>query len=291
MDLGSYFARIGYQESRAVSLETLNAIVSAHVRTIPFENLAVLLGEPISLAIADVTEKLVYRRYGGYCFEHNTLLLHVLEELGFSVTALSARSRYQWPERYSLPRTHMCLRVDLGRRTFLVDGGFGGLSPTAALEIVADVEQQTPHEPRRFVREGHWEALALRGPDAVIIHQAHLGDAWHDLYELTLEPMPPVDREMGNFPFSKQVDGSPRDRAWAPHTREPRAHTSLPEQFDRNAHPHDARRAVRGSVARIRDPTRPRNKTRMCRTGRARIVSAVPDPNLGRSVTCGPPST
>jgi len=199
MDLGSYFARIGYQESRAVSLETLNAIVSAHVRTIPFENLAVLLGEPISLAIADVTEKLVYRRYGGYCFEHNTLLLHVLEELGFSVTALSARSRYQWPERYSLPRTHMCLRVDLGRRTFLVDGGFGGLSPTAALEIVADVEQQTPHEPRRFVREGHWEALALRGPDAVIIHQAHLGDAWHDLYELTLEPMPPIDREMGNW--------------------------------------------------------------------------------------------
>ena len=199
MDLGSYFARIGYQESRAVSLETLNAIVSAHVRTIPFENLAVLLGEPISLAIADGTEKLVYRRYGGYCFEHNTLLLHVLEELGFSVTALSARSRYQWPERYSLPRTHMCLRVDLGGRTFLVDGGFGGLSPTAALEIVTDVEQETPHEPRRFVREGHWKGLTLRGPDAAIIHQARLGDAWHDLYELTLDPMPPVDREMGNW--------------------------------------------------------------------------------------------
>jgi N-hydroxyarylamine O-acetyltransferase len=199
MDLGSYFARIGYQGSRAVSLETLNAIVSAHVRTIPFENLAVLLGEPISIAIDDVTEKLVHRRSGGYCFEHNTLLLHVLEELGFSVTALSARSRYQWPERYSLPRTHMCLRVDLGGRTFLVDGGFGGLSPTAALEIVTDVEQETPHEPRRFVREGHWKGLTLRGPDAAIIHQARLGDAWHDLYELTLDPMPPVDREMGNW--------------------------------------------------------------------------------------------
>jgi N-hydroxyarylamine O-acetyltransferase len=182
-----------------VSLDTLNAIVSAHVRTIPFENLAVLLGEPISIAIDDVTEKLVHRRSGGYCFEHNTLLLHVLDELGFSVTALSARSRYQWPERYSLPRTHMCLRVDLGGRTFLVDGGFGGLSPTAALEIVADVEQQTPHEPRRFVCEGHWKGLTLRGPDAAILHQAHLGDGWHNLYEFTLEPMPPVDREMGNW--------------------------------------------------------------------------------------------
>jgi N-hydroxyarylamine O-acetyltransferase len=199
MDLGSYFARIGYQGSHAVSLEALNGIVLAHVRTIPFENLAVLLGEPISLAIADVTEKLVHRRLGGYCFEHNTLLLHVLEELGFSVTALSARSRYQWPERYSLPRTHMCLRVDLDGRTFLVDGGFGGLSPTAALEIVAGVEQQTPHEPRRFVSEGHWEGLALRGPEAVLIQQALLGEAWQNLYELTLEPMPPVDREMGNW--------------------------------------------------------------------------------------------
>src|ERR1019366_4894786 len=88
---------------------------------------------------------------------------HGLEELGVTVTALSARSRYQWPERYSLPRTHMCLRVDLNQRTFLVDGGFGGLSPSAALEIVADMEQQTPHEPRRFVREGHWKGLALRG--------------------------------------------------------------------------------------------------------------------------------
>jgi N-hydroxyarylamine O-acetyltransferase len=203
MDLGSYFARIGYQGPRAASLETLNAIVSAHVRTIPFENLAVLLGETISLAIADVTEKLVHRRHGGYCFEHNTLLLHVLEELGFSVTALSARSRYQWPERYSLPRTHMCLRVALGPRTFLVDGGFGGLSPSAALELVPDVEQQTPHEPRRFVCEGHWDGLSLRAPDAVLVHQAHLGDGWHDLYELTLEPMPPVDRDMGNWYTSR----------------------------------------------------------------------------------------
>jgi N-hydroxyarylamine O-acetyltransferase len=286
MDLGSYFARIGYQGSRAVSLETLNAIVSAHVRTIPFENLAVLLGEPISIAIDDVTEKLVHRRSGGYCFEHNTLLLHVLEELGFSVTALSARSRYQWPERYSLPRTHMCLRVDLGGRTFLVDGGFGGLSPTAALEIVTDVEQETPHEPRRFVREGHWKGLTLRGPDAAIIHQARLGDAWHDLYELTLDPMPPVDREMGNWYTSCHPNSHFRSKLMVA-----RAHTSQPEWFDRDAHSKIPRRVVRGSVARIWDPTRPRNKTRMCRTGRARLVSAVPGPNLGRSVTCCPPST
>jgi len=137
-----------------VSLERSMRSCSGPRADIPFENLAVLLGEPISLAIADVTEKLVYRDTAATASSTNTLLLHVLEELGFSVTALSARFALSMAERYSLPRTHMCLRVDLGRRTFLVDGGFGGLSPTAALEIVADVEQQTPHEPRRFRTRG-----------------------------------------------------------------------------------------------------------------------------------------
>jgi len=58
----------------------------------------------------------------------NTLLCHVLEELGFSVTALSARRSINGPSVYSLPRTHMCLRVDLGRRTFLATAASGDVS-------------------------------------------------------------------------------------------------------------------------------------------------------------------
>ena len=199
MDIDSYFGRIGYDGPRAATLTTLNAILFGHVRAIPFENLSVLLGEPISLEPAAVHHKLVHEKRGGYCFEHNTLLLHVLSELGFSVIPLSARARYQRPERYSLPRTHLCLRVELNGQPYLVDGGFGGFSPTAALRLVPDVEQSTPHEPRRLVREGHWESLSLRGPDAAIVHQAYFSQAWHTLYEFTLEFMPLADREMGNW--------------------------------------------------------------------------------------------
>jgi N-hydroxyarylamine O-acetyltransferase len=203
MEIESYFDRIGYRGPRTVNLETLNAVVRNHVQAIPFENLSVLLGEPISLFIDDVTQKIVHERRGGYCFEHNTLLLHVLSELGFSITALSARSRYQVPERFGLPRTHMCLRVELDGQSYLVDGGFGALSPTCALTLTPNVEQSTPHEPRRLTLEGQWEGLSLRGPDAGIVHQAKLGDTWHTLYEFTLEPMPPIDREMGNWYTSK----------------------------------------------------------------------------------------
>jgi arylamine N-acetyltransferase len=94
IDLDGYFARIGYRGSRAPELATLNAIVRAHVQSIPFENVDVLLGKPIELAPEAIVAKLVASRRGGYCFEHNTLLLHVLLALGFDARPLSARVRW-----------------------------------------------------------------------------------------------------------------------------------------------------------------------------------------------------
>lgn len=206
MDIDSYLARIGYAGPRTPTLDTLNGVVRAHVQAIPFENLAVLLGQPVSIEPGDVVRKLVYERRGGYCFEHNTLLLQVLSELGFTATAWSARARYQRPERYSVPRTHMCLQVQVDGQAYLVDGGFGGLSPTAALPLVPNVELPTPHEPRRLLLQGRWEGLQIREPDAVILHQAYFSETWHDLYELTLEYMPLPDREMGNWYTSSHVN-------------------------------------------------------------------------------------
>jgi N-hydroxyarylamine O-acetyltransferase len=199
VNLSAYLTRIGYAGTRAPNLETLNALVARHVQTIPFENLDILRGRPISIDPSAIEDKLVHGHRGGYCFEHNTLLLHVLEALGFTVTVLSARGRYQLPPQVRRPRTHVLLRVELDGQSYLVDGGFGAHSPTAAVRLALNVPQETPHEPRRIVSEGAWEGLALRAPDAVLVHQAYFAEAWHDLFEFTLEPMPLPDREMGNW--------------------------------------------------------------------------------------------
>ncbi len=198
-NLDAYFERIGYEGSRAPTRRVLDHILERHVRCIPFENIDVFLGVPVSIDLSAIEQKLVTRRRGGYCFEHNTLLLHVLGSLGFEVEALSARSRYQQPERTTLPRTHVFLQVVAEGQNYLVDGGFGGMTPTAALELASEDVQPTPHEPRRLLREGTWAGPALRSPDARLVHQAFFGDAWHDLYEFTLERMPLSDREMGNW--------------------------------------------------------------------------------------------
>jgi len=187
IDLDRYFARIGHHGPRTATLATLNAIVRAHVETIPFENLDVLLGRPIALDPAALERKLVHDRRGGYCFEHNGLLLAVLAELGFEVRPLSGRVRYQRPRDYTPPRSHLFVRVELDT-SWIVDVGVGAMSLTSALRLDTPEPQPTPHETRRLVREA-----------GVMYHQVLFDGAWCDICEFTLEEMPPIDREVANW--------------------------------------------------------------------------------------------
>ncbi|CAN5588003.1 arylamine N-acetyltransferase [soil metagenome] len=187
LDLDAYFTRIGYAGPRSPTLATLHGLIRAHVQTIPFENLGVLLGEPIELEPSAVMAKLVHARRGGYCFEQNTLLLEVLTALGFHARPLSARVRWQRPRDFMPARTHLLVRVEL-EESWLADVGVGAMSPTSALRLADRGEQATPHEPRRLHREGD-----------VIYHQVRFGDAWHDVAELTLEEMPLIDRVVANW--------------------------------------------------------------------------------------------
>jgi N-hydroxyarylamine O-acetyltransferase len=80
--------------------------------------------------------------------------------------------------------------------------GVGGLSPTSAIRLEESGRvQTTPHEPRRIVRE-----------DGRLFHQVLLGDQWSDLYEFTLEEMPLIDRELGNWYTSAHPQSHFRDR-------------------------------------------------------------------------------
>src|SRR5687767_12540095 len=108
IDLDAYFQRINWRGSRDATRATLDGLIEAHMRAIPFENLDVLLGRPIRLDLPAVEEKMVRRRRGGYCFEHGTLFATVLESLGFSLVRLGARVRIDADDPAATARTHMC---------------------------------------------------------------------------------------------------------------------------------------------------------------------------------------
>src|SRR4051794_41512754 len=111
VDVAAYFDRIGYRGPAEPTVETVRALVAAHNGAIPFENLDPLLGIPVAdLSAAALTDKLVHRRRGGYCYEHNGLIGYVLDALGFGVAQLDGRAACMNPHHPLPQQTHQTLR-------------------------------------------------------------------------------------------------------------------------------------------------------------------------------------
>ena len=187
-DIDAYCARIGYSGPREATLAVLQTLVARHSAAIPFENLGVLLKRPIRLDLPSLYAKLVGKRRGGYCFEHNLLLLDVVRRIGFSAVGLAARVKWGRPAGTIGPRTHMLLRVDLAEGPYLADVGFGGPAPTAPLALRAGNEQATPHGSFRLVAAGGEFDL-----------EARLGEAWASLYRFSPQEQMAVDYEVANW--------------------------------------------------------------------------------------------
>src|SRR4051812_23247177 len=124
MNLQAYLARIGYQGDLSPTAETLRGIQRAHLLAIPYENLDVHLGRPLTLEPAVAYDKIVGQGRGGWCYEMNGLLGWALEEIGFSVTRLAGANR-RGPGGSRVPGPHLVLRVDLDGETWIVDAGYG----------------------------------------------------------------------------------------------------------------------------------------------------------------------
>jgi N-hydroxyarylamine O-acetyltransferase len=117
---------------RAMNDETalayLRDLHRAHQMAVPFENLSIHLSEPISLEEADLADKIVRRRRGGFCYELNGAFALLLEALGAQVTRLAARVFAGG--RPGPPFDHLALAVRLpdGSGPWLADVGFGSHS-------------------------------------------------------------------------------------------------------------------------------------------------------------------
>jgi len=191
LNLDAYLARIGFAGVAAPTRETLTRLHELHTGAIPFENLSPFLGEPVKLHVASLQEKMVDRRRGGWCFEHNWLFTHALRAVGFEVKTLAARVRWNVPAGVTPARSHMLMLVTAEGGLYIADVGFGGLTLTAPLAFEPHVEQQTPHEPHRLMPEG--ERLVL---------QAKLAGEWHDLYAFDLYEQIQPDYEVSNWYLS-----------------------------------------------------------------------------------------
>jgi N-hydroxyarylamine O-acetyltransferase len=187
LDVPAYLDRLSLHRLPEPTAVGLRQVHAAHIASIPFENLDVVTGLGVDVALPAVQAKLVGRRRGGYCFEHNTLFAAALERAGFTVTRLAARVRMG--VSFVRPRTHMALVVRADGRDWLADVGFGG---DGLLEPV-------PLEDGLECRQGAWTNRVLRVAEGWVLQARRPEpDGWLDLYSLALDPQHPIDYVMAN---------------------------------------------------------------------------------------------
>ncbi len=202
LNIAAYLQRIGYRGRLEPTLDMLRQLHLLHVQSIPFENLDPLTGAGVRLDMPALAAKLVASRRGGYCFEHNRVFEAALVQIGFRVTPLIARVRWQQPADAVTAQTHMLLRVDFDGEAWHADVGFGAITQTAPLAAVPGIVQHTPHGDYRLV------AAPVPGEFDLEFRTAR---RWSVVYRFAARRAERIDYEVANWytsahPASKFVN-------------------------------------------------------------------------------------
>jgi N-hydroxyarylamine O-acetyltransferase len=215
----AFFQRIGMAAGTRVEFtpEFLGRVQTACVLNIAYENLDILEGKPICLTAEALFEKIVTRGRGGYCFELNGLLAHMLRQMGFSVSQRFAR--YLRGEKEIPMRRHRVVVVSLDGEDYMLDIGVGQVAPRLPLKITRGLVQEQNGETYKFVADprhgwvlwdvhhGQWQEYICFNDDQVydadfiqpsFFCEAHPGSVFNK------KPMIAIKTERGR----KAIDGS-----------------------------------------------------------------------------------
>lgn len=220
----------------ALGVNFLRNLMLAHLSTIPFENVDLVLGRPISMHLSDVYDKLIHAHRGGYCFEQNSLLRAAMVDAGFThIRTLAARAAIS-DEAAPTGRLHIMNLVTIHgekQERYLVDIGTSAGIPMAPIKLDTTEPQRTPAGEFRVLKydlcsdeammeyarpaggfDRDWEEYAFE------MH-AHSG-TWRAIHRFDLQPQYPRDVFAINYVsyqlavIGYSLRGSRTVSAWAP---------------------------------------------------------------------------
>ncbi len=191
-----YFKRIGLElpEHIVPDSELLCKLQYAHCTAVPYENLDILRGVPLSLEPEKLYDKVVDRGQGGFCFELNGLFAWLLEQLGYKVTEYAAR--YLRGENVLPMRRHRVMKVEATDGVWLCDVGIGEICPRLPVRLQEGVEQTQFGESYKLEKEPFlgWVLMDL-----------YKGQ-WRRFYSFTEEPQLTADYIAPMFYCEKHPD-------------------------------------------------------------------------------------
>lgn len=189
--------RIGLQmpEQLRPTKELLFSIQYQFTQTVPYENIDILRGIPLSLEEGDLYDKIVVRHRGGYCFEINGFLGMLLRSIGYDV--IDYMARYLRGETEIPMRRHRVLIVTTeDGEKYICDAGIGQSAFRYPLPFIEGNEDHQCGEIYRLDRDDFY---------GWVISDWHHG-AWRRFYGFTEEPQLNIDYIMPSFWCEKHPD-------------------------------------------------------------------------------------
>lgn len=184
--LEKYLERIQYQDNIERDLQTLKKLHLQHLLHIPFENLDVMAKKEISLVPEKIVEKILENKRGGYCYEVNALFAMALEAIGFQYTMLCARPKLNY--NTLRPKTHMLLKVEINKKSYICDVGFGGYGVLEPIELKDNI-----------VEKQLFDSFQLTRREDIYTLSSKMKNGWEDLYTFDLYPQQWIDYTLANY--------------------------------------------------------------------------------------------
>jgi N-hydroxyarylamine O-acetyltransferase len=193
-----YLAAIGLSPTEP-TLEVLEQITRRHVASFAFSSVGPRLGDPLPLDPEMLFERLVERRRGGYCFEHNGLLFQVLDELGFDVTLRLARVIHNGDHLPGL--THRITHTRVGGVVYVTDVGFGASGPRVPVPMPGPLDDPTVWP------DGRSHRVIERRPGEFHLQNLQHGEPF-SLYRFDVGVYGQADCELGHFYSHRHPDAT-----------------------------------------------------------------------------------
>lgn len=167
-------------------LSGINTLIQRHLEQLPFCNIPILLNKNVSLELTDIEQKILIDGEGGYCFEHNKLMYEALLYLGFNVKPLFGRVLNN--QSIEAARTHRMTLLTYENEQYLIDVGFGFMSPGKAIKFTST--PTTTFNRQYMIQQLNEEIFAL---------QIILENSVYTLYTFDFSVCNEVDFEVSNF--------------------------------------------------------------------------------------------
>lgn len=163
------------------SVEALNYYATRFMLTVPFENIDVQNGKPISIDIDALFNKIVHDKRGGFCYELNSFFKAYLLQKGFNPQLMSATIHTPNGGR-SLNGSHASLVVPINNVFYVTDVGFGDL-PLHAMPITSSNQTQPVTD-----ISGTFRAIFENEHRELFYVQKFENDSWNTKYEAEFKP-------------------------------------------------------------------------------------------------------